>query len=523
MVDTENLKDVAGASDPEAVAIMVHGTFAARDDDVGDCWWQSASNFAERFVSLLPSSVRVARIGEVFHWSGANSERARSKAASKLIRHLHSLEERGHNYHLVGHSHGGSVIWNALQSSILLKRPLKGLQSWTTIGTPFLQHRGRGTLSINNLVSLIIGLVLLVPAAWAPQRLLITLRDIATNNPAGVVLEPDEVAGYSKILRSPVLSLIEGFGIAVDHRPDGVVVGSFDPNGNLSLGRYFLATPEGLFLLLLMLGLSYIFVHVAMLCISPAIEAYRIRLELRLKQRAFDVYGARWLGIASPDDEAINGLRATLSISVSFVSKMMPREVVFLSDIFALLSRPYYWLFAPIYNWFVHPAVDSQVRNIVLRAAQGNDRPTATLIDVTPTPLVETAETVPPFLPALLNVKLLSFANRHAHELVPQLRGLIAQNSFASGLEAFGESLSGRELVHTSYFEHAEILKLIAANMCCDASEAERASMLKSMPPWLRRWFMAFKDGVNPVQKTSTLTASFQRPAEHPPRSHNAA
>ncbi len=122
-----------------------------------------------------------------------------------------------------------------------------------------------------------------------------------------------------------MLGLIEGCGIAVDHRPDGVVVGSFDPDGNLSLGRYFFATPEGLFLLILMLGLSYIFVHVALLCISPAIEAYRIRLELRLKQRAFEVYGARWLGIASPDDEAINGLRATLNISVSFVSKMMPR------------------------------------------------------------------------------------------------------------------------------------------------------------------------------------------------------
>jgi hypothetical protein len=188
-----------------------------------------------------------------------------------------------------------------------------------------------------------------------------------------------------------------------------------------------------------------------------------------------------------------------------------------------LLSRPYYWLFAPVYNWFVYPAVDSQVRNIVLRAAQGNDRPAATLIDVTPTPLVETAETVPPFLPALLNVKLLSFANRHAHELVPQLRGLIAQNSFASGLEAFGERLSGRELVHTSYFEHAEILKLIASNMSYEASEAERGPLLKSMPPWLRRWFMAFKDGVNTIQTTSTLTAGSQASAEHPPRSRNAA
>ncbi len=510
-------------SDREAVAIMVHGTFSAADEDEGDRWWQSASDFAQRLQSLLPASVRVAKEGEVFHWSGANSERARSKAAANLLRHLHKLEEQGHDYHLIGHSHGGSVIWNALQFSVLVKRPLKGLRSWTTVGTPFLQHRGQGTLSIKNLISLIIGLILLFPATWAPRRLLITLRDIATNNPAGVVLESDEAAGYSNILRAPVLSLVEGFGVKVDHRPDGVVIGSFDPSGDQTLAKYYLATPEGLFLLILMLGLSYVFVHVALLCISPAIEAYRIRLEQRLKKRAFGVYGARWLGISSPDDEAINGLRATLSISVSFVSKMMPREVVFLSDILALLSRPYYWLVAPLYNWFVYPAVDSQVRRLVIRAAQGNDRPNAFLIDVTPTPLVETADAVPPFLPALLNVKLLAFANRHAHELVPKLRGLIAQSSFASGLELFGERLSGKELVHTSYFEHAEILKLIAANMACDSSEIERASRLKAMPPWLRRWFLSFKSGVNAMPEQGSNAAVAYSISESTPAKQKTA
>jgi hypothetical protein len=490
-------------SDPEAIAVMVHGTFASAPEDEGERWWQSGSRFASSFQALLPASVRVAGRGEVFHWSGANSDRARSKAATKLLRHLHKLEDQGHDYHLVGHSHGGSVIWNAMQMSMLINRPLQGLRSWTTIGTPFMHHRGRGALNIKNLVGLIIGLVLLMPAMWVPKRLITTLYNVAVDNRNGMVLELDHEIGYANLVRTPVLAFVECFGIAVDRQPDGVHVGSFDPGGSHSLAQYVFGSPEGLFLLILMTALSYIFIHFSLLCISPVIESYRMRLEQRLRRRAFEVYGSRWLGILSPDDEAINGLRASLDISVSFVSKMMPREVVFLSDTFALLSRPYYWLLAPLYNRFVHPAVDSQVRNIVIRAAQGNDRPTATLIDVTPAPVAETGSLPPLFLPALLNVKLLSFANRHAHELVPKLRCLIAQTSFTSGLEAFGGQLSGKELVHTAYFEHEEILKLIAGNMTWDASATPDPARLHSMSPWLRKWFIAFKAGMSqcPIEK----------------------
>jgi hypothetical protein len=191
-----------------------------------------------------------------------------------------------------------------------------------------------------------------------------------------------------------------------------------------------------------------------------------------------------------------------LHSSISFVGKMVPREVVYLSDIFALLSRPYYWLLAPIYNRFVHPTVDGKVRSIVIRAAQGNDRPTATLVDVTPSPMADAFS--PPPLPALLNLKLLSFANRHAHELVPKLRNLIAHTSFASGLEAFGGQLSGKELVHTAYFEQEEVLKLIAANMTWESAEADNPAGLASMPSWLRKWLIAFKQGLgnDPIERS---------------------
>ncbi len=285
-------------------------------------------------------------------------------------------------------------------------------------------------------------------------------------------------------------------------RADGVYVGSYDPQGDRSLAQYFFTTPEGMCLLTLMVALSYIFVHIIVLCISPAIASYRIRIEHKLRRRAFEIYSTRWLGLWSPDDEAINGLRATLDISVSFLSKMVPQDVVYFSDLSAIFWRPYYWVFAPLYNRFVYPAVDGQVRNIVLRAAQGSDRPMAKLIDVSPCPVADAAFTPPP-LPALLNVKLLAMANRHAHDLVPKLRNLIAQTSFTSGLEAFGGQLSGKELVHTAYFEQEEILKLIAANIVW---QPDQSALLAPMPSWLRKWFLSYKNGLSKCDEGATAT-----------------
>ncbi len=479
-----------------SVVIMVHGTFAAAEDDCGERWWQSGSPVALQLQSLVPASTQLADGSEVFHWSGENSDRARSKAGVQLLRHIQRLEEEGCDYHLVGHSHGGSVIWNALQRSVLRRRPLQRLRSWTTVGTPFMQLRSPGVMRAKTLLGLIVGLVLLLPAMGAPSLLVRTLYNITFDNRTGVILESHDKASFANVLQAPILALVECFGIAVHSQPDGVQVGSFDPNGNQTLAAYFFATPEGLFLLILMMGMSYFFLHCAALCLAPAVESLRMRFEQRLRQRAFELYGARWLGLWSPDDEAINGLRSTLQISVSFVRKIVPREVVYLSDILTLLSRPYYWLFAPLYNRFIHPAIDGKIRDIVVRSAQGSDRPGTMLIDVVPYPLA-TESFSPPPLPALLNVKLLSFANRHAHELVPKLRNLIAQTSFTSGLETFGKQLSGKELVHTAYFELEEVLKLIAANIHWETANAGKNHSLDRMPTWLRKWFIGFKQATS--------------------------
>ena len=232
---------VAEGADQEAVAVMVHGTFAADSNDAGEGWWQADSSVARKLQALMPPSTRVAEGCEVFHWSGENSDRARFKAAAKLLRHAYWLEDQGHDYHLVGHSHGGSVIWNALQMSMLLKRPLQGLRSWTTVGTPFMQHRSPGAVNLKNLLGLLIGLVLLLPAFTAPKQLLKTLYNVAIDNPTALVLNSE--TGYANVLRAPVLAIIECFGIAVERSPQGVQIGSFDPAGSQSLSPIFLCDP----------------------------------------------------------------------------------------------------------------------------------------------------------------------------------------------------------------------------------------------------------------------------------------
>ena len=180
---------IAGEAGHEAVAVMVHGTYAANDENSGSNWWQAGSPVSRRLRDLLPGFVRPADEEEVFHWSGENSERARSKAAAKLVSHLRKLEVKGQDYHLVGHSHGGSVIWNAMKLTTLSKRPLKGLRSWTTVGTPFMHHCSPGAWNVRNLLGLIVGLLLLVPAMSAPKQLVKIVYNMAADNRTAIILE----------------------------------------------------------------------------------------------------------------------------------------------------------------------------------------------------------------------------------------------------------------------------------------------------------------------------------------------
>ena len=117
-----------------AKLITIHGTNAGAEPDEGSSWWQKGSAFQERLAELIDLHEVVP-----YHWAvGANSEAQRRSAGVKLLKLLRTYEKEGTDYHIIGHSHGGSVAYHALLASTRGRRPLARLKSWTTVGTPFL-------------------------------------------------------------------------------------------------------------------------------------------------------------------------------------------------------------------------------------------------------------------------------------------------------------------------------------------------------------------------------------------------
>ena len=471
-----------------ALVILVHGTFAGDSENDGQKWWQAGSPAVAQLRSRLPRGVNIAEGSEVFHWSGDNSERARSKAGRQLLERLRALEDEHRDYHLVGHSHGGSVIWKALKAKSLSKQPLEHLKSWTTVGTPYLEHRSRSVFNIWNIAGVVMGVLLIPPAARAMLQLGRMLNNAFQGNDMVLTLPPASEAGLMGIIRAPILSSLDWVGVQVEHSMEGVHIGSYDPETGVTLLEYFFGSLEGILLLAVTLTLSYVLVHLSMLSIRPAIESYRIHAEERLQRSALGIYGDRYLAIWSPDDEAINGLRATLGFQVSFVSKMFPQERVFFSDTLGLLSRPYYWVLSPIFNRWLQPPIDSLVRKTVVRAAQGNDRPSSTIVAVTPSPVADLAHLFPP-LPIQLSKRILCTADHHARDIAPMLRKLLGQASLAQGMEGFCKELSGRELVHTSYFDHSAVMELISCNITWSMGEEMVKWKTWRMDPELTHWF----------------------------------
>ena len=83
------------------------------------------------------------------------------------------------------------------------------------------------------------------------------------------------------------------------------------------------------------------------------------------------------------------GCAATLDLSVSFVAQVAPRERILVSDYLSLPSRPYYWVLTPAFNYVLRPLLDGAVRSLVVKTAQGNNRPAAEVFAVSPFPVPE--------------------------------------------------------------------------------------------------------------------------------------
>jgi hypothetical protein len=492
--------------------ILVHGTFAASESGEGNGWWQNGSAVSDELMRRLPDQVCLPENHEVFHWSGENSERGRIKAGRQLLSYLESLEAEGCGYHLIGHSHGGSVIWHALQLATSQGKLLDNLRSWATVGTPYLQHRTRGFLTAVNVFNLLLAIALIKPALTTFRALtqIVFASILGAESPAvaSATGKPITISFW----KTPVLRTAEMLGIHVATTEHGFQIGSYDSASGEPLGTFLLTSPEGWMLFALALVVVYVYLNLGGLFLGPVLEAYQHRGERKLRNLTMSRYVSSWLGIWSRDDEAINGLRSTLSLSVSFVARMAPRERVLLSDHLSLLSRPYHWVLSPIFNYFLRPLLDGLVRSFVVKTAQGNNRPATEVVDVSPTPIATEPSVAWSPIPAWLDDKIVEQANSYASDVAPKLRRLIAAPSFTAGLETFGNAVSGHEMVHTSYFDHAEILDLLAMHIGRARADAFWKNYGVQHNADLIRWLKSFHNGSSSAKQCISGTASFIRP-----------
>jgi hypothetical protein len=251
-------------NDPEEI-ILVHGTFASDKSPAGNRWWQETSYFWDWLNGRFHGRVRCA---EPLQWKGRNKESDRRKAGRKLYRRLLGNERRGRAYHLIGHSHGGSVIWHALRQATRHKKTLPGLKSWTTLGTPFLRYRPqRGDLMF--LVPLVTALVC---APWMVAQILLTVENRHAMWEEGA---------YSTLL-SLALAWMVWLWVLIK---SGLRIAIF------ARRRLFLKTNRA------------------------------------LDQKTYDQFRERWLGLWSPRDEAIHVLRLTPKLDLRKVKDSDGRPV----------------------------------------------------------------------------------------------------------------------------------------------------------------------------------------------------
>lgn len=153
--------------------ILVHGTFAESLFDDGPNWWQENSLFSKFLSGKLKG---IAQVAEPFHWTGENSHVLRQFAAAELLERLERENDIG-PFHVIAHSHGGTVLFHALTLSVERNVPLDRLITWTTVGTPFVFYRARfrKVLKAHLPAVLAFAPLMVVAAAFGLQHLSIPL------------------------------------------------------------------------------------------------------------------------------------------------------------------------------------------------------------------------------------------------------------------------------------------------------------------------------------------------------------
>jgi hypothetical protein len=382
-----------------------------------------------------------------------------------LLDLLYRQESARRPYHLIGHSHGGSVIWLALQEAAASGKPLDHLRSWATLGTPFLNFRPQPIEWWRFLPVLVVIGLLADFFAWRRGSQVLTPWSVMDIVP----LVPDlwRSGEYAVLLLFPLLWLM--------------------------------------LLAVLLRCATYSFVLVRSRRANRASEA--------LKRRAFEAHSKYYLGIWSPNDEAINGLTATLLLEGKVAPKWQPdarrgllRRVLDLAT----------WPIRSLYNAIFARAADELIWSQVATHLQGNDTSGFEVGFVSRHPNSLSAGWPP--IPDELDRLLVAKANEGAATILASLRTALGMSVTAGPgspniITGMAAQINFRDLVHTSYYASEPIQDLLACHMIANASSRDGPAQAVPAVSRLKDWYFENRLRVTgrPAEASTPSPADWRR------------
>jgi hypothetical protein len=442
------------------VFLTVHGTFDGIANPAAPRWWEPTSPFWQAILAHSPHGGLDGTV-QSFVWSGKNSAYEREVAARALAKQLKTLRARYDNIHLIGHSHGGNVIEDALEriawngarrpSFASHKNPSK-IRSVTTLGTPFLDRREstlRKVLIILTLL-LVIGIVLLAVLfailATALSGISLDASTVAQNREK--LYEAYAVAALIPIvfLLPLVLLFIRNWHTLRFRRS------SRTPANWLSV---FHPQDEAIFLLTTTNANSYEFYQ-------PGVISANVRHKLDAAiifggAGALIFFGlsllAAYLGLVK-----VPVFGTTIDIGGVLVA--LGLLALMLSPVFAVVRLLVGFFDKPLRNW-----ANSQVRKILRGLAFGEDHHVK-LVDVAAVPFVFECSGVAVTGP--IGEQMADEAKDSFVGYVSASHQCISWQSAQANSAAIGDMLMGLTTVrtiHSSYFHRPEIAAMIADHL----------------------------------------------------------
>jgi hypothetical protein len=409
---------------PLGIVYLIHGTNVAQANDAGTGWWQKDSHFWNALSDRLERSAQGSVDTPVFHWTGLNSEMHRRAAAKMLSREILLLEVKGHPYHLIGHSHGGSVLWRALALAAMKKPGLPNLRSWATVGTPFLSYVAKR------------------PSIWWIL-------------PFGLALT------YGCLAIGDAVTYVQTVPHAI-HDPVGLSLWSF---------------------MLPMIWLGPLLVLAGAVFRVSQYVSCRIKVGRESKDfaKAYRALHDRYLGVTASVDEAIGGLRSTIYADGAVVPRLSMKRELSWSGLIATFCAP----ILLVYNRIFAEATDEFIRERVRWRLQGNDLSGYVLVSVDrqPHPVAPPW----PELPAEVTAPMVEEANRHAARTLANVRdalGVATESRSPILMSMFSGNIEPGGLVHNLYFSNAAIIEVLCRHLGAQ-DRLEPNTITSEMKRWL--------------------------------------